>query len=175
MTSNITLEEFEVTAKKWLDENAQKKPDTSDKEAVWGEAGTVAGTVSDVGTGGVLPGANVVIEGTELGAAADESGSFVIENVKLDNLVGFISQKNNITPNSYINTELLKDIFGDEKNNSYSNIKKLATDKYVTIVKNLNKSNQSMDNSNVTLYSIILLISIIIIISLLIFLAKYSF
>ena len=92
-----------------------------------------------------------------------------------DNLVGFISQKNNITPNSYINTELLKDIFGDEKNNSYSNIKKLATDKYVTIVKNLNKSNQSMDNSNVTLYSIILLISIIIIISLLIFLAKYSF
>ena len=92
-----------------------------------------------------------------------------------DNLIGFISQKNNITPNSYINTELLKDIFGDEKNNSYSNIKKLATDKYVTIVKNLNKSNQSMDNSNVTLYSIILLISIIIIISLLIFLAKYSF
>ena len=51
------------------------------EEAVWGEAGTVAGTVSDVGTGGVLPGANVVIEGTELGAAADESGSFVIENV----------------------------------------------------------------------------------------------
>ena len=55
------------------------------------------------------------------------------------------------------------------------NIKKFGTDKYVTIVKNLNKSNQSMDNSNVTLYSIILLISIIIIISLLIFLAKYSF
>ena len=37
MTSNITLEEFEVTAKKWLDENAQKKPDISEKEAEWGE------------------------------------------------------------------------------------------------------------------------------------------
>ena len=37
MTSNITLEEFKVTAKKWLDENAQKKPDTSEKEAEWGE------------------------------------------------------------------------------------------------------------------------------------------
>ena len=32
------------------------------EEAVWGEAGTVAGTVSDVSTGGVLPGANVVVE-----------------------------------------------------------------------------------------------------------------
>jgi len=51
------------------------------EEAVWGEAGTVAGTVSDVSTGGVLPGANVVLEGTDLGAAADESGSFVVENV----------------------------------------------------------------------------------------------
>ena len=51
------------------------------EEAVWGESGTVAGTVSDVSSGGVLPGANVVVEGTDLGAAADESGSFVIENV----------------------------------------------------------------------------------------------
>ena len=51
------------------------------EEAVWGEAGTVAGTVSDVSTGDVLPFANVSIEGTDLGAAADGSGSFVIENV----------------------------------------------------------------------------------------------
>ena len=51
------------------------------EEAVWGEAGTVAGTVSDVSTGDVLPFANGSIEGTDLGAAADGSGSFVIENV----------------------------------------------------------------------------------------------
>ena len=37
MTSNITLEDFETKAKKWLDENAQKKPETSKKEAEWGE------------------------------------------------------------------------------------------------------------------------------------------
>jgi len=51
------------------------------EEAVWGEAGTVAGTVSDVSTGDVLPFANVSVEGTDLGAAADGSGAFVIENV----------------------------------------------------------------------------------------------
>ena len=37
MTSNITLEDFETKAKKWLDENAQKKQETSKKEAEWGE------------------------------------------------------------------------------------------------------------------------------------------
>ena len=36
---------------------------------------TVSGTVSDAATGDALAGANVVVEGTDLGAAATASGS----------------------------------------------------------------------------------------------------
>ena len=51
------------------------------EEAVWEETGTLAGMVTDVSSGAALPGANVVVEGTDLGAAADASGSYLIENV----------------------------------------------------------------------------------------------
>jgi outer membrane cobalamin receptor len=43
--------------------------------------GTVTGTVTDASTGDALAGANVVVGGTSLGAAADEDGYFVIEDV----------------------------------------------------------------------------------------------
>ncbi|MBN1349957.1 TonB-dependent receptor [candidate division KSB1 bacterium] len=43
--------------------------------------GKIAGTVSDDTTGDVLPGANVVIVGTTLGAAADIDGKYYILNV----------------------------------------------------------------------------------------------
>jgi hypothetical protein len=43
--------------------------------------GTVTGTVTDASTGDGLAGANVVVGGTSMGAAADEDGYFVIENV----------------------------------------------------------------------------------------------
>ena len=42
---------------------------------------TVSGTVSDAATGNALAGANVVVEGTDLGAAADANGSYTIANV----------------------------------------------------------------------------------------------
>ncbi len=42
---------------------------------------TVSGTVTDAATGNALPGANVVIEGTDLGAAADAGGNYSIANV----------------------------------------------------------------------------------------------
>ncbi|MCH7613561.1 MAG: TonB-dependent receptor [Candidatus Marinimicrobia bacterium] len=42
---------------------------------------TVSGTVSDAATGDALAGANVVVEGTDLGAAADASGNYSIANV----------------------------------------------------------------------------------------------
>ena len=42
---------------------------------------TVSGTVSDATNGNALPGANVVVEGTDLGAAADASGNYSIEGV----------------------------------------------------------------------------------------------
>ena len=41
----------------------------------------VSGTVSDAATGNALAGANVVVEGTDLGAAADASGNYSIANV----------------------------------------------------------------------------------------------
>jgi hypothetical protein len=40
--------------------------------------GKIAGVVIDAGTGEPLPGANVLIEGTALGAAADPNGYFFI-------------------------------------------------------------------------------------------------
>ena len=43
--------------------------------------GTIKGTVLDEGTGGSLPGANVLIEGTTIGGAADLDGNFTISNV----------------------------------------------------------------------------------------------
>lgn len=42
---------------------------------------TVTGTVTDAKTGNDLPGANVVVGGTTMGAAADADGYFVIEDV----------------------------------------------------------------------------------------------
>ena len=42
---------------------------------------TVSGTVTDASTGDVLPGANVVLEGTSMGAAAGSDGTYSISNV----------------------------------------------------------------------------------------------
>jgi len=42
---------------------------------------TISGYVSDAATGNALPGANVVVEGTTMGAAADAEGAFTIVNV----------------------------------------------------------------------------------------------
>jgi hypothetical protein len=43
--------------------------------------GTVNGTVTDAATGQPLAGANVIVEGTTMGAAADAEGAFTIVNV----------------------------------------------------------------------------------------------
>ena len=44
-------------------------------------AATVSGRVTDSGTGGYLPGANVILEGTNRGAASDRRGLYRIANV----------------------------------------------------------------------------------------------
>ncbi|NUM72195.1 MAG: carboxypeptidase-like regulatory domain-containing protein, partial [Ignavibacteriaceae bacterium] len=46
-----------------------------------GQRGKIAGTVVDAVTGDVLIGANVIVQGTTLGAASDFDGRFVILNV----------------------------------------------------------------------------------------------
>ena len=42
---------------------------------------TVSGVVTDAKTGDALAGANVVVDGTNNGAAADANGSYTIDNV----------------------------------------------------------------------------------------------
>ncbi len=44
-------------------------------------SGTVEGTVKDAQTGDALPGANVLIVGTSLGASTDLNGNFTVGNV----------------------------------------------------------------------------------------------
>jgi len=47
-----------------------------------GTTGKIAGQVRDVQSGEPLPGANIIIEGTHLGAAADLSGNYIILNIR---------------------------------------------------------------------------------------------
>ena len=49
--------------------------------SVFAANGTISGKVADAKTGEGLPGANVMIVGTNLGAAADMNGNYVIKNV----------------------------------------------------------------------------------------------
>jgi hypothetical protein len=44
-------------------------------------AATITGRVTDAGSGDYLPGANIVLEGTNLGAASDRAGEYRIANV----------------------------------------------------------------------------------------------
>ena len=46
-----------------------------------GTTGKIAGTVTDAETGEPLPGINIIIEGTTLGAATDINGDYVINNI----------------------------------------------------------------------------------------------
>ena len=43
-------------------------------------AGDVSGKVTDAGSGDFLPGANVTLDGTNLGTSSDRSGNFSINN-----------------------------------------------------------------------------------------------
>ena len=44
-------------------------------------AGGIRGKVTDAGSGDFLPGANVVLDGTNYGASSDRFGEFTISNV----------------------------------------------------------------------------------------------
>jgi TonB-dependent receptor len=45
------------------------------------QTGTITGTVTDSQTGEVLPGSNVVIQGTYIGSSTDSKGQFILKNV----------------------------------------------------------------------------------------------
>ena len=67
------------------------------------QTGTIAGMVNDVSSGAALAGANVVVEGTNLGAAADDGGSYLIENVPAGShtvtasVIGYKSSSESVT------------------------------------------------------------------------------
>lgn len=46
-----------------------------------GETGKIAGTIKDQSTGERLPGINIIIQGTTLGAATDIDGNYIINNI----------------------------------------------------------------------------------------------
>ena len=46
-----------------------------------GTTGKISGSIQDISTGEPLAGANIIVSGTALGAAADENGKFVILNI----------------------------------------------------------------------------------------------
>jgi len=46
-----------------------------------GGSGSITGTITDAGSGETLPGANIMIQGTSMGAASDMKGHFVISKV----------------------------------------------------------------------------------------------
>ena len=48
--------------------------------SLWAQGGKIVGTIIDSETGDALPGVNVVIEGTDLGAATDMDGRYIILN-----------------------------------------------------------------------------------------------
>ena len=67
---------------------------------------SVTGTVTDASSGKAIPGANVMIEGTDMGAATDESGNFSIEDVEIGSevsaiVIGYESQS------LFIDTEII--------------------------------------------------------------------
>ncbi len=70
------------------------------------KTGTIAGNISNSQTGEVLTGANVVLEGTTLGASTDEDGMYYIDNLAPGDYtvtviyVGFGNQSQNIKVNA---------------------------------------------------------------------------
>lgn len=58
--------------------------------AVFAQTGQITGKVTDKQTGDALPGANIYLEGTSLGAASDLDGNFIILNVPQGNYTAVI-------------------------------------------------------------------------------------
>ncbi|RMD99129.1 MAG: hypothetical protein D6814_06145, partial [Calditrichaeota bacterium] len=78
-----------------------------------GTTGKIAGTVTDKETGEPLPGANVIIVGTTLGAATDINGNYVILNVPAgtyDVKASFIGYRDVTMKNVRVNIDLTTEL-----------------------------------------------------------------
>ena len=76
----------------------------------------VTGTVSDE-TGEPLPGANIQVEGTQIGTVTDLSGKYSIEvpatgSVLVFSYIGYLSERITVTDQTVIDVELTPDVVG---------------------------------------------------------------
>lgn len=74
-----------------------------------GVTGKIAGKITDVQTGSPLPGANIQVAGTQLGAASDLSGEYVILNVTPGTYtlnISFIGYSNHLIEDVKVNADL---------------------------------------------------------------------
>ncbi len=81
---------------------------------IWAQALTVTGTVTDAETGEGIPGVNIVIQGTTMGAITDLDGNYTIEVPGEDailqfSFVGYFTQSFQ-ADQSVINVEMIEDI-----------------------------------------------------------------
>ncbi|MGY8915341.1 MAG: carboxypeptidase-like regulatory domain-containing protein, partial [Flavobacteriales bacterium] len=79
----------------------------------------IKGTVKDASTGEVLPGANVVIQGTTQGTTADFDGNFTIEimdfpKTLIFSSVGYKTMELSITNDNFIQVSLEEGVALDE-------------------------------------------------------------
>ncbi|MBN1415962.1 MAG: TonB-dependent receptor [Bacteroidales bacterium] len=81
--------------------------------ALFGQ-GKITGTVTDASDGSPLPGANVVIKGTSVGAVTDMNGTFTLEApadaVLVISFVGFLSETIEVAGQTNINVTLTPDL-----------------------------------------------------------------
>ncbi len=78
-----------------------------------GTSGKIKGKVTDRENGGALPGANIIVEGTSLGAAADLDGEFVILNVPVGGYTlkgSFIGYRTVTISNVRVNVDLTTEV-----------------------------------------------------------------
>ena len=77
------------------------------------QTGTISGKITDAKTGEEIIGANVSIQGTQIGAATDLEGKFTIANVKPGSynlVVSFITYKTHIIPDVVVETNRISTI-----------------------------------------------------------------
>ena len=77
----------------------------------------ITGTITDAGTGQVMPGVNVVVKGTTIGTISDGSGKYSIETTQPNailvfSFIGYVTQEVPVAGRSVIDVALLNEVTG---------------------------------------------------------------
>jgi hypothetical protein len=79
----------------------------------WAQNGTISGNVTDGKTNEAIIGANVYIQGTQVGSATDIEGNFSIANVKPGTyslVISFVTYKSHIIPDVVVESGKISEI-----------------------------------------------------------------